>query len=415
MVVLLLVLGAAAAKRGAKGGGGASADIAEAPPPPPSAVRPSVSTTCQAELRANFAALDENGDGYLSKAELGFAPATPFAGHFADSKHPGCPRTISANHTTAAVSGVDENGQPWTVRASVVSNTAGLPTILVDFSPKGGPKALEGTWTGTSIEWADGNTWKALATPSSGCTKPLAISLSPAATVAAPASVPSDVTAAPATATAAALPAAAATATVAAAVSTEVAPATAVASAAATVAAATAAPVVEAATAAPVAEAPIRSMGLGVPVRVRSKAASPSTPPPPSASPPPPPTPPPPPSASPPPPPAPPPPPSASPPPPPVPPPSPSPPPPPSPEMSPPPPAATTPPPAAAAATRDVLVTVPAGVVSGQRLLVTSPFGGQLTVTVPAGARAHLPSLRVPGHPLQPTPCARQELSRGSS
>ena len=67
------------------------------------------------------------------------------------------------------------------------------------------------------------------------------------------------------------------------------------------------------------------------------------------------------------------------------------------------------------AATRDVLVTVPAGVASGQRLLVTSPFGGQLTVTVPAGARAHLPSSRVPGHALQPTPCARQALSRGSS
>ena len=157
VVLLLLLLGAAAAKRGAKGGGGASADISEAPPPPPPALRPSVSATCQAELRANFAALDENGDGYLSKAELGFAPAAPFAGHFADSKHPGCPRSISANATAAAVSGEDENGQPWTVRASIASNTTGPPTILVDFSPKGGPKALEGTWTGTSIEWTDGN------------------------------------------------------------------------------------------------------------------------------------------------------------------------------------------------------------------------------------------------------------------
>ena len=90
-------------------------------------------------------------------AEGEAAPATPFTGHFADSNHPGCPRSISANATAAAVSGEDENGQPWTVRASVVSNTTGPPTILVDFSPKGGPKALEGTWTGTSIEWTDGN------------------------------------------------------------------------------------------------------------------------------------------------------------------------------------------------------------------------------------------------------------------
>ena len=58
------------------------------------------------------------------------------------------------------------------------------------------------------------------------------------------------------------------------------------------------------------------------------------------------------------------------------------PPPPPSPETSLPPPPA-----AAAATTRDVLITLPAGIVSGQQLLVTSPFGGaQLRITVPAGA-----------------------------
>jgi len=63
-------------------------------------------------------------------------------------------------------------------------------------------------------------------------------------------------------------------------------------------------------------------------------------------------------------------------------------------EASPPPPSpeATLPPPpaAAAATTRDVLITVPAGVVAGQQLIVTSPFGGsQLRITVPAGAPAH--------------------------
>ena len=62
---------------------------------------------------------------------------------------------------------------------------------------------------------------------------------------------------------------------------------------------------------------------------------------------------------------------------------SPPPPPPPSPEASLPPPAA------AAATTRDVVITVPVGVVSGQALLVTSPYGGaKLTITVPAGAPA---------------------------
>jgi hypothetical protein len=95
-------------------------------------------------------------------AEGEAAPATPFAGHFADPNHPGCPRSISTNATAAAVSGEDEDGRPWTVRASIASNTSGLATILVDFSPKGGPRALEGTWTGASIAWADGNAWQLL-------------------------------------------------------------------------------------------------------------------------------------------------------------------------------------------------------------------------------------------------------------
>ena len=87
----------------------------------------------------------------------------PFSGHFADPNHPGCPRSIIANATAAAVSGKDAEGPPWTVRASVSSGPGRPPTILVDFSPKGGPKALNGTWTGASIAWEDGNAWRLLA------------------------------------------------------------------------------------------------------------------------------------------------------------------------------------------------------------------------------------------------------------
>jgi hypothetical protein len=34
--------------------------------------------------------------------------------------------------------------------------------ILIDFSPKGGPKNLEGLWTGSGILFPDGNIWKKL-------------------------------------------------------------------------------------------------------------------------------------------------------------------------------------------------------------------------------------------------------------
>ena len=79
-------------------------------------------------------------------------------------------------------------------------------------------------------------------------------------------------------------------------------------------------------------------------------------------------------------------------------------------------------PPAASptAAHRDLLVTVPVGVVEGQRLLVTSPFGGQFTVIVPQGvavgqqfrikdvvppAAAHTPAV-APTPDAAPTPAA---------
>ena len=135
---------------------------ASSPPSPPPAL----------SARTVGAAAAEGAEGAANaaaaEAEAAPAPAPapappPFAGHFADPNHPGCPRSISANATAATVSGEDEDKQPWTVRASVASNTtAGLATILVDFSPKGGPEALEGLWSGASITWADGSSWELL-------------------------------------------------------------------------------------------------------------------------------------------------------------------------------------------------------------------------------------------------------------
>ena len=46
----------------------------DAPPPPPPAVHSRTVTFCLSEIRASFAALDANGDGVLSQAELGIAP-----------------------------------------------------------------------------------------------------------------------------------------------------------------------------------------------------------------------------------------------------------------------------------------------------------------------------------------------------
>jgi len=53
---------------------------------------------------------------------------------------PGCP--------------ADGSGKEWNLVGKVQGDN-----ILVDFTPKGGPKDLKGVFDGTGIEWPDGNKW----------------------------------------------------------------------------------------------------------------------------------------------------------------------------------------------------------------------------------------------------------------
>ena len=100
------------------------------------------------------------------------SPETPFAGVYTDPNHPGCRRQIRtmAAGRLALVTG--EDGDPgcppkdpskdshWRLLGKIISDTE----ILVDFSPKGGPKDLEGKWCPEcgdhgGISWPDGNVW----------------------------------------------------------------------------------------------------------------------------------------------------------------------------------------------------------------------------------------------------------------
>ena len=90
--------------------------------------------------------------------------AVDFTGSYADPKHPGCERNINvpSGSSVATLTGTDgtpgcNKGEPtraWKLMGEVKSNE-----ILVDFSPKGGPKNLEGVWDGDGIKWPDGNKW----------------------------------------------------------------------------------------------------------------------------------------------------------------------------------------------------------------------------------------------------------------
>lgn len=90
-----------------------------------------------------------------------------FVGIYFDPNHPGCTRTIKdISATDVGVTGFDgatgggcngKNDKPWGPLDGKVTDN----TIVIDFSPKGGPSDLTGTWTPDSkrITWADGNFW----------------------------------------------------------------------------------------------------------------------------------------------------------------------------------------------------------------------------------------------------------------
>jgi hypothetical protein len=99
------------------------------------------------------------------------AQAIDFTGGYADPNHPNCLRQVEVIGTKASVSGTDGNpgcpadgsGNKWKLVGSVKEDK-----IFVDFSPKGGPKDLEGKWEGApvpGIRWPDGNLWSAMDSP----------------------------------------------------------------------------------------------------------------------------------------------------------------------------------------------------------------------------------------------------------
>jgi len=57
--------------------------------------------------------------------------------------------------------GSDDGIRFWTLSGSVLEDARGdgQLRVVVDFSPKGGPKDLPGAWDGERIKWADGNRW----------------------------------------------------------------------------------------------------------------------------------------------------------------------------------------------------------------------------------------------------------------
>eukprot|EP00531_Pseudo-nitzschia_arenysensis_P016058 CAMPEP_0116129152 /NCGR_PEP_ID=MMETSP0329-20121206/7776_1 /TAXON_ID=697910 /ORGANISM="Pseudo-nitzschia arenysensis, Strain B593" /LENGTH=173 /DNA_ID=CAMNT_0003623409 /DNA_START=331 /DNA_END=852 /DNA_ORIENTATION=+ len=92
-------------------------------------------------------------------------PSVSFPGEYSDPNHPGCKRTVNVHDGGATISGTDEpipanespEGKVWSVSGTVAGDT-----IVVDFSPKGGPKGLKGQKVTEGIKWEDGNMWHSI-------------------------------------------------------------------------------------------------------------------------------------------------------------------------------------------------------------------------------------------------------------
>ena len=72
-----------------------------------------------------------------------------------DPAHPGCTRKIVVQGNTAFITGADEDGKPWKVKGKIEGNS-----IIVDFTPKGGPTGVEAKYiVGKGLAFPDGNVW----------------------------------------------------------------------------------------------------------------------------------------------------------------------------------------------------------------------------------------------------------------
>ncbi|EOD38773.1 hypothetical protein EMIHUDRAFT_224183 [Emiliania huxleyi CCMP1516] len=185
---MLLALCLAAVSSGVhKSGGKSSKESSKGPPKETSSVPHLPQHVLQAVLD-QFDALAP--DGKLTKsvlqAELKKALAkrheAPF-GLFDDPRHPGCPRAIAEAGAGGAanITGSDgTSGAAWAVRALVTGKE-----IEANFSAKGGPAALTGSWNGSAIKWADGNVWTIRSSPAPGCASAVAVSATAASVPAA--------------------------------------------------------------------------------------------------------------------------------------------------------------------------------------------------------------------------------------
>lgn len=106
----------------------------------------------------------------LGNAQVAGAATPSWEGKYSDPRHVGCKREIVSNGARLTVTGTKGIPGPgcdaqsteiksWSLADAATVKSPESQDIVIDFSPKGGPKDLAAAWDGDGIKFADGNKW----------------------------------------------------------------------------------------------------------------------------------------------------------------------------------------------------------------------------------------------------------------
>lgn len=93
--------------------------------------------------------------------------APPWSGKYDDPNHPGCKREVTVSGVDMTISGTDgepgpgctskDKVSPWKIGGKLIAEDS--DELVIDFSPKGGPKDVPAKWVRNGIKFPDGNKW----------------------------------------------------------------------------------------------------------------------------------------------------------------------------------------------------------------------------------------------------------------
>eukprot|EP00416_Gambierdiscus_australes_P042358 CAMPEP_0171097214 /NCGR_PEP_ID=MMETSP0766_2-20121228/47271_1 /TAXON_ID=439317 /ORGANISM="Gambierdiscus australes, Strain CAWD 149" /LENGTH=189 /DNA_ID=CAMNT_0011556373 /DNA_START=63 /DNA_END=632 /DNA_ORIENTATION=+ len=111
------------------------------------------------------------GAAAASNPQAAVAAGARWSGKYTDPKFPGCERKITKSGDSFIISGTSSSDgskrcdpdaalKQWSITGMQPEGTFGASdTLIIDFSPRGGPKEVVATWDKDGILFPGGNKW----------------------------------------------------------------------------------------------------------------------------------------------------------------------------------------------------------------------------------------------------------------